>query len=286
MAITTKLPPQQARPQPQRFSALPTEDVSAASDLSDFKWLIHSLSGIGKTSFIRSMPDSVHIDSERGTLAHSGRIIRLENWTHFVKVVNELLSTKHPYKIVGIDTIDGLYNMAWDYMLAKLTITHPSEAAHGKGWERITSTLFEQLNKLQLSGLGIVCTAHTNSNQARVRGIELTVFQPSMVGGSPRSAYQRTIDFFDEIGFLRMASLVKAEKDVRKVSTGQIIETEVRFLDFSPSQHWVTKDRSGRLDTPIELPNNWRQDWARLEEVWAQDAGVQEEVEATANPSE
>jgi hypothetical protein len=89
-----------------------------------------------------------------------------------------------------------------------------------------------------------------------------------MVGGSPRSAYQRTIDFFDIIGFLRMESLVKPEKDIRKISTGQIIEQEARVLDFSPSQFWVTKDRSGRFNKPILLPDDWREDWGAIYKAW------------------
>lgn len=257
---------------------LPTKDVEAAEQLSDYKLLIHSLSGIGKTCFGRSIPDTIHLDTERGTLAHTGRIVRLRNWDEFSTTVNDLLTAKHSYKAVVIDTLDGLYNLAWNHILKTLSITHPAEAAHGKGWERITSTLFDQLNRLQLSGLGIICTAHTNTNLVKIKGIEITSFQPSMVGGSPRSAYQRTIDFFDIIGFLRMESMMKGVKDIRQVATGTLVEEETRVLDFSPSQFWVTKDRSGRLKKPIILPEDWHEDWTFLNAAWNEKEEVAEAI--------
>ena len=86
----------------------------------------------------------------------------------------------------------------------------------------------------------------------KVRGVEITNFQPSMVGGSPRSAYQRTIDFFDIIGFLRMESMIKAEKDVsvkallREVleKTSEIKELKINIAKIEsqlPAPHIVKK---------------------------------------------
>jgi hypothetical protein len=252
---------------------IPLEDTQAIEDLLGYKILIHSLSGVGKTCFLRSIQEvteGIILDAERGTLAHTGRIIRLENWDHFVKVVDALVKRNHPYQVVSIDTVDALYNMAWNHTLNVLSITHPVEASHGRGYDRITSTLFSQLNKLQLSGLGLVCAAHTMTNIIKIRNIEYTNYAPSLVGGSPRSAYQRIQDFFDIIGFLHMESMVKPEKDVRThAAASQITEVESRVLEFQPSKFWVTKNRvSGRFKEPIVLPNDWKQDWEIVSDVW------------------
>ena len=276
------IPPQPIKPAPiVAPTVLPTEDSLPVEELSDHKILIHSLSGVGKTTFLMSIQQvakAILLDGERGSLSHKGRIVRLTDWSHFTRVVDALVNRNHEYEMVCIDPLDAVYNMAWSHINTVLNISHPGDAASGKGYDRITSALMEQLNKLQLSGLGLVCSVHTMTGTIKIRGVEYNNFQPSFVGGSPRSAYKRMEDFFDVIGFLHVESMVKPPTiqgkgrqpvvDVRAIASGSLIEEEVRVLDFSASQFWVTKDRTGRFKTPIVLPEDWREDWAKIVEVW------------------
>jgi hypothetical protein len=105
-----------------------------------------------------------------------------------------------------------------------------------------------------------------------VRGVEFDKFVPAFVGASARSCYQRAIDFFDYIGFLRLESMVRAPKDgdVKDLPMGSFVEAEKRVLDFSPSQWWIAKKRDalGRFTKPLPLPEDWREDWETIMTEW------------------
>lgn len=252
------------------MSVLPTEPRVPVDELSKYKLLIHSLSGVGKSSFVASIPGAVIVDTEKGLLAHSGYIVDVKDWTSFIQFVDELLQRKHQFETVVIDTLDGAYGLCWSYILKALKVQYPSEAAHGIGWDRITSEFINQIYRIQLGGFGIVATAHTMVGTVRIKGVEYSKFQPAFIGGSARSAYQRIIDLFDLIGYLHMEGQVKPPTGgkVSELPTGQFIETEARILDFAASQFWVSKDRSGRLES-VKLTKDWREDWDCLRKAWS-----------------
>ena len=248
---------------------IPSEPRLPVEPIEKYKLLIHGLSGIGKSSFIASVPNCIIADCERGMLAHSGYIVDIDNWLRFVSFVDEVLQRQHTFNMVAIDPLDALYNHCWNHILPLLKVKYPSEAAHGVGWDRITSEFMGQLHRLQMAGFGLVCTAHTMVGTVRIRGVEYSKFQPAFVGGSARSAYQRAIDLFDLIGYMHMETEVKPPKEgkISEMATGQLIESAQRVLDFSASQFWVSKDRGGRLEV-VKLPNDWQRDWDALVAAW------------------
>jgi hypothetical protein len=259
---------------------LPTAPRLAVEEINQYKFLIHSLSGMGKTCFINSIPNVLIIDTERGALAHKGFIVEVETWMDFCQLVQKICQKPrtHQFQVISIDTLDKLYDLAMPWVLQQMgtrdkkTYTHPGEMTHGIGYDRITTALFTQLDLLKLSGLGLVCTAHTMTAKVTIRGVEFDKFVPAFVGASARSCYQRAIDFFDYIGFLRLESMVRAPKDgdVKDLPMGSFVEAEKRVLDFSPSQWWIAKKRDalGRFTKPLPLPEDWREDWQTIMTEW------------------
>jgi len=271
---------------------LPTTPRLAVDEWNQYKFLIHSLSGMGKTCFVNSIPNALIIDTERGSLAHQGFIVEVKSWPDFCQLVQKICQKNHQFQAVSIDTLDSLYDLAAPWVMQQMglrdkkTYTHPGEMAHGIGYNRITAAMFYQLDLLKLSGLGLVCTAHTMTSKITVRGVEFDKFIPAFVGASAQSCYQRAINFFDYIGFLRLESMIRAPKDgdVKDLAVGSYVEAEKRVLDFSPSQWWVAKKRDvrGRFAKPLALPDDWRQDWSCIMQEWntppLADSPLQEET--------
>lgn len=84
------------------------------------KALLYADKGVGKTHFCCSFPDAYYIDTEGledyphlvGMLeSNGGQIVYLNEITEIIKEVTELLSTKHSFKTLIIDSISFPY--AW-----------------------------------------------------------------------------------------------------------------------------------------------------------------------------
>ena len=84
------------------------------------KVLLYADKGVGKTHFCCSFPDAYYIDTEGledyphlvGMLeSNGGQIVYLNEITEIIKEVTELLSTKHSFKTLIIDSISFPY--AW-----------------------------------------------------------------------------------------------------------------------------------------------------------------------------
>jgi len=265
----------QGQIQKPRFT-IPAEPRAAEERLSNYKILIHGTSGIGKTTLLASVPNVLILDTERGTLARGGYIAEITSWPQFVEAV-EIIEKggASRFKTIAIDTLDSLYNLLWDWALPKMGVGYPSEVTQGSGWDKLTGTFMKELNRLKLFPMGLICTAHTMITTVKVKGTgaEYSLFQPAFVGSSARSTYKRVIDAFDLIGFMRterMETVPKKAHDSRTSPDMRVLgvtEKDVRILDFTPSNEWEAKDRSGLLGKII-LPDDWREDWNTIEEVW------------------
>lgn len=104
------------------------------------KTLIYGGPGVGKTHFCCSIPDTYYIDTEgledyphlvKMLRDNGGEIIHLSDLSEIIKEVKELLSTKHNYKTLIIDSISFPYAWLAQLEVERLTQKNP----HTEGTE-------------------------------------------------------------------------------------------------------------------------------------------------------
>lgn len=138
------------------------------------KTLIYADKGVGKTHFCCTFPDTYYIDTEGledypdltdMLLKSGGDFIYLTEMTEIIKEVKELLSTKHNYKTLIIDSISFPYAWLSQLEVERLVIKSP----HTEGTEfganlakakRLTFHLGILLSRLDMN---VIVTAHEKS---------------------------------------------------------------------------------------------------------------------------
>lgn len=146
------------------------------------KTLIYAGEGSGKTHFCCSFPDAYYIDTEGlGDYSHFVEMIRgnnsdlvyLTELSEIIKEVTELLSTKHNYKTLVIDSISFPYGwlsqIEADRLGKKNPLTEGTEyGANLAKAKRLTFHLGILLSRLDMN---VIVTAHEKSKFAENKEI-------------------------------------------------------------------------------------------------------------------
>lgn len=107
----------------------------------DLTMMFYGEQGTGKTSFFSGEEDPLIIAIEPGSDNARGRIMPCNDWDTFCQIVmlvekKKRESSKEISSVV-IDIIDGAYSHCMNTVCTKLSITHPSDSAYGKGWNAV-----------------------------------------------------------------------------------------------------------------------------------------------------
>jgi hypothetical protein len=111
--------------------------------------------------------------------------IDVEDWSHFENLIDELVYSKDemPYKIIGIDTIDEMVNMAEQYTIKffnrkadidkRAATINEAGGGYNRGKQYAISILRNALNKLQKAGYGIFLIGHSKEKKKKTTtGVE------------------------------------------------------------------------------------------------------------------
>lgn len=136
-----------------------------------FRALIYGNKGVGKTHFTVSIPSVYYIDTE-GSLKYKRFVEKLEanksdsvalyELEEIIKEVKELISTKHDYKTLVIDSISFPYNLLSHLEVERLTKKNPDKegtefGANMAKAKRLTFHLGILLTRLDMN---VIVTAH------------------------------------------------------------------------------------------------------------------------------
>lgn len=137
-----------------------------------FQAVVYSNRGVGKTHFCCSFPNSYFIDTEGlenfphfvKMLKDNGSVIaRINDLSEIVKEVKELISTKHTYKTIIIDSITFpvhfLANMEAE-RLAKDSRNDGDGTSFGKNLAKAKRLTFELGMLLTRADMNVIITAH------------------------------------------------------------------------------------------------------------------------------
>ena len=137
------------------------------------KMFIYGVAGVGKTVAALQFPDSVIIDTERGTDFYANSILKSRsvvlqtlNPDEVREEIKELLTTEHSYKTLIIDPITQLYNSTqekWNRTFEKHAKSEKEKEVMDFGmryWGKVKGD-FKGIQRLMLAlDMNVIVTAH------------------------------------------------------------------------------------------------------------------------------
>jgi len=146
------------------LSLIPKAKSVPAEDLTGATILLYGERKIGKTSLLSHYPDTLFLMFEPGGSGLSLYQIAVTDWSHFMKVVDELLGATN-FKHVVIDTSDIAYEMCTTYTCKKDGVSHPSEGNYGSVYANIDANFKKEVNRLLKSGRGVTFISHADDKE-------------------------------------------------------------------------------------------------------------------------
>lgn len=265
---------------------LPTSPQSPNLSPTAFKWLIMAESGMGKSSFLASIPDILITDPDSGCQALPGYVVQVRNWMDCKDLLKTLQQGENikPYSWIGIDLLNVIYEFCYTHECKRMQVAYPSDLdggkGHGKGWAIITKEFIGWLRDMGNLGLPLVGTCHVNMVEVEIKARKFQKATPSFVGSGATSTYRKIKEAFDIVGYLTIdLPIGEQEKDLRKVvapdaaliglAKHQTIETsDTRVIHFQPSQYWDAQDTSRQLPAKVVLSKEWSEDWSTILKAW------------------
>lgn len=209
-------------------------------NMEDYLQIIIGLRKTGKTTLFRDMILSKYgtpkagllLAFEPGYTALNNIIAEpIEDWNYFQMVVNELVYDKAemPYKIIAIDTIDEMVNMAENQAIkffnskaeCKKKATTLNEAGGGfnRGKNHTIKILRESILKLRKAGYGIFLIGHSKEKKKK-NEMDMEYIQLSC----------NLTDDYNDV-FLNSADMITFLTTEKNVSNSSIVGEEV-YMNF------------------------------------------------------
>lgn len=148
--------------------SLPMTPSKAPKKINPTSLLIFGPSGVGKTTFISQLPNTLFIDTEHSTDFLSG-IMVVDVKRNFEKLQDtraELRryvreTKKRPYDYIVIDTIDGLLNdVLYPHICKKYGKTSINDFDYGAGYTEAKAVITDYFNFLQKICKCVIFVAH------------------------------------------------------------------------------------------------------------------------------
>jgi hypothetical protein len=230
--------------------------IVLASEMRDpTRFLFYGRSGAGKTRLAATAPRVLLVDiNERGTKSvrrdHNPNVFPVSLWSEVQDIYWYLESGNHEFDSVAVDGVTSLQNLCIKFVLgdeiardASRDPDMPTRQVWGKVGELMKTTITNFRN-LEMN---IIFTALQRTRfQGEEDEISDSVISPACspsVGGHLEAAV-------DVIGHLS-----KKEVRVRKKGEEKIHKVVRSRLLVGPSEHYITKDRTGLFGQYIQSPS-------------------------------
>jgi hypothetical protein len=162
---------------------LPTEMNEPSDDLIDYSMLLYGAKKIGKTALAARFPGALFMALEPGTKALRVYTVPVRNWKEVVATVDAIIADKsNRYKTVVVDTVDLLYEYAFQAVCKQKLIDHPTqENDFGATWKEIRTMFRNQAMRLLNSGRGTIFISHDAEREVELRdGTKIDRVQPTL----------------------------------------------------------------------------------------------------------
>lgn len=126
--------------------------------------LIYGPEKIGKSTFIAQAPNPVVLDMERGFENIDVKRFEPHTLAEVFAFIDELATSDHDFKTLGIDTADWLEAMVDQVVADEYNAKHIDDIAYKAGYQRATQIFRELKNRLEYlraaKGMIIIISAH------------------------------------------------------------------------------------------------------------------------------
>jgi hypothetical protein len=209
---------------------------------------IHGETKTRKTQFGLDAPKPLFLAFEEGFGNREHTAIRPKSTDEMREVFKELVTTKHEFKTLVIDSLDHLAPMIAKEICESAQKTALADFGFGKGYElegKEWLRLFKGLERLRDSGLLIICICHSQTRQ--IEDPDMAAPYDHIELKLPKKAAAITRELSDVIGAVREDKSVITDPVTKKTKicgSGQFI------LHLNPTPAVVAGNRY-RMGGPI-----------------------------------
>lgn len=164
---------------------LPTSPTEPAQIMSQFKFLIHGFPKVGKTTLGSLFEKPIFMATEAGYRAISVYKFDIMNWDEMAQAATLLIKETHDYKTVVIDVLERAYVFLYDQICRDNNVKRLSDIGWGGGYDEANRRMWNLLESLFRSGLGVVLLCHSRLEEYAVGGLNIKRVQPDF-SDSPR----------------------------------------------------------------------------------------------------
>lgn len=196
----------------RRSVSLPESLHRPAEDFADYSMLLYGRKKIGKTTLAASFPEALILATEPGAKALSVRQIAcksIENVEDAISLLEEQEKAGKQYcKTLVIDTIDLVYEYAWDRVCSDAGVEHARDAKdYGATYKKIRSRFRSVLIRALNLACGTVLISHDTAKEIELpSGETVERRMPTMASAALQEVegVVDTIAFYDYAGSKRV----------------------------------------------------------------------------------
>lgn len=236
-------------------------------NLANYFYLIAGIPKAGKTSWFANFIEKYFGDincglllaTEKGYQALQVSAEDINAWEDFTEIVEELVDDKDklPYKFIGIDTVDILWEMAQEEVIREWNQKNPgkrtndiaavgakgkSDQGYGVGYQLSRQKVRKEIDKLMKAGYGVAAITHSKDKEIEQKdGLKYD----QLVCSLPGSAREVFVNMADFVVFIT----IEKEKD------GNDIVTK-RYMYFRTDGYVEAGSRFANVPERIEYDVN------------------------------
>ncbi len=232
------------------------DQVESGRKLLPPRIVLHGTGGVGKTTMMARVPGIVAIPAEEGEgILDYPRFPKPESYADVMNMLGELATSDHPYKALGIDTIDHIEPLVWSAVCAdrsegKKAYSNIEDFGYAKGYlfaDPYWIDFFEALDALRRSRQMLIMVLCHNRRKTVIGPHDR--FEPKLHDRANALLYE----WADAVGYLDIErTQVEIEGGSgRKTTTAAA--TGTRFLHLEDRGSFRAKNRYD-LPPVIEIP--------------------------------
>lgn len=149
------------------------EPVKASTDLSSYTSFIYGIPKIGKTTFVYNLyKDRVLFiaTEKRHKVLVGAKVQYVSSWAEYLQVLSQLRNpkVKELFDVIAIDTVENLYQMLEQYILAKYNKTEFGQVEWGKDWVDLKNDWKNGLQMIERLGYSPCFISHATQVATKI----------------------------------------------------------------------------------------------------------------------
>lgn len=149
------------------------EPVKASTDLASYTMFIYGIPKIGKTTFVHNLyGDRVLFvaTEKRHKVLVGANVQYISSWVEYLQVLSQLRNpkVKEKFDVVAIDTVENLYKMLEEYILAKYGQTEFGHIEWGRDWTDLKNEWIKNIHMIERLGYTPVFIAHATQVTTKI----------------------------------------------------------------------------------------------------------------------